>query len=193
MTKKELRKTIKAEVAQLSIEEKTLEANCVFSHIENSDLFKRCKNIMLFASLPDEIPTHAIIEMWAKLKNIFLPRVNGDDLEIIKFRPGMLHKGSYDIMEPEGTDTVSPEILDLIIVPGVAFDRNGNRLGRGKGFYDRFLSQTHAATIAVCFDCQLVEQIPTEPHDLPAQFVVTKSFKTLPLNHDSNKQRLQTQ
>ena len=117
MTKKELRKTIKAEVAQLSIEEKTLEANCVFSHIENSDLFKRCKSIMLFASLPDEIPTHAIIERWAKLKKIFLPRVNGDDLEIIKVRPGMLHKGSYDIMEPEGNDTVNPAILDLIIVP----------------------------------------------------------------------------
>lgn len=190
MNKKELRKSIKRLIAEMSIEEKMIEAQYVFSHIENSDIFNNSKNIMLFASLPDEIPTHSTIEQWAKNKNIYLPRVNGDDLEIIKYYPGILHKGSYDIMEPEGNDTVSPEILDLIIVPGVAFDRKGNRLGRGKGFYDRFLAQTHAKTIAVCFDCQLVDKIPTEPHDLPAQFIVTKSFKTLPLNHDFNQPRL---
>ncbi len=180
MNKKELRKATKTKVAQLSTKEKTLEARCVFAHIENSDIFKGSKNIMIFASLPDEIPTHGTIERWAQSKNIFLPRVNGDDLDIIKYQPGTLHKGSYDIMEPEGNDTVNPAILDLIIVPGVAFDKDGNRLGRGKGFYDRFLSQTHAVTIAVCFDCQLIDHIPTEPHDLPAQFVVTKSFKSLP-------------
>lgn len=179
MNKKELRKYIRKLVAQMSVEEKMNEARCVFHHIENSDIFKNRVNIMLFASLPDEIPTHDTLERWAKSKNIYLPRVNGDNLDIIKYQPGMLHKGSYDIMEPEGNDTVEPTILDLIIVPGVAFDRQGNRLGRGKGFYDRFLSQTHAVTIAVCFDCQLVDHIPTEPHDLPAKFVVTKSFKSL--------------
>ena len=187
MDKKELRKSVKKLVAQMSAEEKMNESMCVFHDIESSDIFLNSKNIMLFASLPDEIPTHHVIERWAQHKNIFLPRVNGDDLEIIKYRPGMLHKGSYDIMEPEGNDTVEPQVLDLILVPGVAFDRHGNRLGRGKGFYDRFLAQTRATTIAVCFDCQLVEHIPTEPHDLPAQFIATKSFKTLPLNHDFNK------
>ncbi len=180
MNKKELRKAIKAKVGLLSLEQKAQEASCVFSYIENSDIFKSSKNIMLFASLPDEIPTHAVIGRWAESKNIYLPRVNGDDLDLIRYEPGVLHKGSYDIMEPEGDNTVSPEILDLIIVPGVAFDRHGNRLGRGKGFYDRFLSQAHATTIAVCLDCQLVDHIPTEPHDLPAQFVVTKTFKSLP-------------
>ena len=171
----------------MSADAKQNEAHCVFDHIERSAMFKSCSNIMLFASLPDEIPTHNVIEQWAETKNIYLPRVNGNDLDIIKYEPGMLRKGSYDIMEPEGDVTVSPEILDLIIVPGVAFDRQGNRLGRGKGFYDRFLTQTHAVTIAVCFNCQLVDKIPTEPHDQPAQFLVTKSFKTLPLNHDFNK------
>ncbi len=186
MTKKELRKYIKNLVAQMSAEEKLSEARYVFNHIEQSDIFKKSQNVMLFASLTDEIPTHDIIERWAEDKSIFLPRVNGDDLDIIRYQPGMLHKGSYDIMEPEGNDSVDPAAIDLVIVPGVAFDRQGNRLGRGKGFYDRFLAQTHAVTVAVCFDCQLVEHIPVEPHDLPAQFVVTKSFKSLPLNHDFN-------
>lgn len=179
MNKKELRKSIKSLVAQLSNENKISEARCVFSTIEKSDIYKQCRNILLFASLPDEIPTHDIIKKWSKGKNIFLPRVNGNSLDIIRYVPGMLKKGSFNILEPSGDDTIDPATIDLIIVPGVAFDKQGNRLGRGKGFYDRLLSTTEAKTIAVCFDCQLVDLIPTESHDVPIQFIVTKSFKTL--------------
>jgi len=179
MNKKDLRKHIKARVSQLSNEDKANEAKCVFSCIENSNIFKQSTNIMLFSSLNDEIPTHNTIEKWAKSKNIFLPRVNGETLDIIKYEPGVLKKGSFNIMEPTGDNTVNPDILDLIIVPGVAFDRKGNRLGRGKGFYDRLLASTKAKTIAVCFDCQLVDEIPTEPHDKPVHFIMTKSFNNL--------------
>jgi len=179
MDKRQLRKDIKARVGQLNDETKTLEAKNVFEHIEGLDLFAKSNNIMIFSSLPDEIPTHEVIKKWAKQKNVFLPRVNGDDLEIVKFNPDFIKCGSYNIMEPTGNETISPKLLDLIIVPGVAFDRCGNRCGRGKGFYDRFLARTDATTIAVCFDCQLVEGLPTEPHDIKIQHVITKSFKTI--------------
>lgn len=179
MDKKQLRKHIKAQVAQLSPQHKLLEANEVFGHIENTKLFQQSHNVMLFSSLPDELPTHHIIERWAAMKNVFLPRVKGDDIEAIKYEPGMLKQGSFKILEPTGTTVVSPLVLDLIIVPGVAFDRNGNRCGRGKGYYDRFLSHTKATTIAVCFDCQLVDTLPVEPHDIPAKHIVTHSFKTI--------------
>ena len=179
MDKIQLRKAVKAQVALLSKEQRATESRVVFRRIENSDIFKQSSNVMLFASLPDELPTHRVIERWARAKNVFLPRVKGDDLEIIKFEPGSLKQGSFDILEPVGDDIVDPSVLDLVIVPGVAFDRHGNRLGRGKGFYDRFLARTQAVTIAVCFDCQLVDYMPTEPHDLPAQHLVTKSFTTL--------------
>lgn len=179
MDKKKLRKLIKAQVAELTQQRRLQEANNVFNHIENYELFKRSSNVMLFSSLPDEIPTHHIIERWAKTKNVFLPRVCGDDIEVIRYQPGILEKGSYNILEPKGDNIVDPSILDLIIVPGVAFDRKGNRCGRGKGFYDRFLAKTHATTIAVCFDCQLVDTLPVEPHDIPANYVVTSSFNNL--------------
>lgn len=179
MDKKRLRKHIKTQVAMLTPEQKQLEADNVFSHIEHSKLFKHSTNIMFFSSLPDEIPTHHVIERWAEMKNVFLPRVSGDDIELIKFEPGTLKKGSFNILEPTGEDIVDPQILDLIIVPGVAFDRQGNRCGRGKGYYDRFLSQTNAVTVAVCFDCQLVNNLPVEKHDIPAQYIVTNSFRTL--------------
>lgn len=181
MNKKELRKAIKAKVAQLSAEQRLDEANAVFQHIEKSSVFIKSKNILLFASLPDEIPTHHVIKRWASLnKTIYLPRVNGNELDIIKYNPTMLKQGSYNILEPQGNDLVSPDILDMIIVPGVAFDKAGNRLGRGKGFYDRLLSHTHAISIAVCFNCQLLGSIPTEPHDVPVNYIVTQSIKSLP-------------
>ena len=179
MDKKRLRKLIKAQVAMLTPEQRELEASNVFNHIEKSDIFKHSSNIMFFSSLPDEIPTHHFIELWAKTKNVYLPRVNGDDIELINYQPGTLRKGSFNILEPTGDDIVDPHILDLIIVPGVAFDHQGNRCGRGKGFYDRFLSLATATTIAVCFDCQLVDSLPVEPHDIPAQYIVTNTFKTL--------------
>ena len=172
MDKKELRKSIKALVRQLSEEQKLRESEAVFGYIETTDFFKKSRNVMLFSSLPDELPTHNVIEHW--------PRVSGDDIEVIKYEPGTLKQGSFNIMEPATGEVVDPSILDLVIVPGVAFDHNCNRCGRGKGYYDRFLSQTHAVTIAVCFDCQLVsEPLPVEPHDIPAQHLVTSSIKII--------------
>ena len=67
-----------------------------------------------------------------------------------------------------------PSEIELIIVPAVAFDRNGNRLGRGKGFYDRLLQTTSATKIGVGYDFQLIEEIPAEPHDIPMDMVITQ-------------------
>ena len=166
----------------MSDDAKAHEAASVFKKIEQLELFARSNNIMLFSSLKDELPTHDVIKKWAATKNIYLPRVNGENLEVVKFEPNDMAVGSYNILEPTSSDLFPPEKLDLIIVPGVAFDPAGNRLGRGKGFYDRFLTQCTAPTIAVCFDCQLVEDLPTQPHDVKIMNVVTCSFSTLSKN-----------
>lgn len=179
MDKKELRKSVKTLVRQLTDEQKHAQSHAVFSYIENTTIFQDSKNVMIFSSLPDELPTHEVIERWAKVKNVYLPRVSGDDIEVIKYEPGTLRKGSFNILEPTNDEVINPSILDLVIVPGVAFDREGNRCGRGKGYYDRFLNQTDAVTIAVCFDCQLVDHLPTEPHDIPAQYIVTSSYNNI--------------
>lgn len=179
MDKKELRKSVKTLVRQLTDEQKHAQSHAVFSYIENTTIFQDSKNVMIFSSLPDELPTHEVIERWARVKNVYLPRVSGDDIEVIKYEPGTLKLGSFNILEPTNDEIVNPSILDLVIVPGVAFDREGNRCGRGKGYYDRFLKQTDAVTIAVCFDCQLVDHLPTEPHDIPAQYIVTSSYHNI--------------
>ena len=184
--KTELRKLMRARKRALDETQKQREADAVFAAIEALDVFRNAQHILLYYSLPDELPTHRIVQRWAQSKTVYLPRVKGDDLEIVPYDDSLSDDNAFHIGEPQG-EAVDPACLQMIVVPGVAFDLHGNRMGRGKGFYDRFLAQTRATTIAVCFDCQLVEHIPTEPHDLPAQFIVTKSFKTLPLNRDFNK------
>ena len=70
---------------------------------------------------------------------------------------------------------MTPESFDLVIVPGVAFDRQGGRLGYGKGYYDRFLDQSHAFRLALAFDFQLLETVPTEIHDVPMDGILTEN------------------
>ncbi len=85
-------------------------------------------------------------------------------------------RGTYGIWEPVGP-ALDVATLDFVLVPGVAFTRNGQRLGRGKGYYDRFLATLAPTcfTCGVCFDCQLLDDLPTEPHDVPLDAVVTAS------------------
>ena len=103
-----------------------------------------------------------------------MPRVKGDDLEIVPYlgADSLDDNNKFHIGEPVG-EAVDPSCLELIIVPAVALDEKRNRLGRGKGYYDRLLSTTHCPTIGVACGFQLVEEVPVEPHDRPLDYVVT--------------------
>jgi 5-formyltetrahydrofolate cyclo-ligase len=90
--------------------------------------------------------------------------------------PEDLQVGEFGIAEPTRGRILRPEMIDLMVVPGVAFDRAGHRLGRGAGYYDRYLSSPHAAGVykmGVCFPWQSVESVPTEPHDIAMDEVIT--------------------
>lgn len=171
--KKALRKEMKQRKAALTPEQKATESERVWQHIEQLSCFRQAHHILLYHSLPDELITHNTIERWATQgKEIYLPVVIGDDLVIRRYDHEAMQQGEFNIMEPMGND-IDTEVIQLIIVPGVAFDSNGNRLGRGKGYYDRLLSRTSSTCIGVCYNCQLVDLIPTEPHDHVMQYIVT--------------------
>ncbi len=93
-------------------------------------------------------------------------------MEILPYDKSRMHLGAFCIEEPDGDDTVGISQIDLVIVPAVAYDRRGNRVGRGKGYYDRLLSRARAVTIGVCYDFQLFDEIDSEEHDIPVHFVV---------------------
>ena len=86
----------------------------------------------------------------------------------------VLAPGAYGILEPETVVPVAPERLDLVLVPGVAFDKNGGRIGFGKGYYDRFLQKTSAKTVALCYGFQIVPDCFSESEDYPMDYIVTE-------------------
>lgn len=175
MEKNEIRRKIKAMKSMLLDSEKEFAAEEVFSRLEQTAAFILANKILMYHSLPDELSTHAFLKKWGNRKRFFLPRVNGVNLDILPYDESKLELGSFHIEEPTGNNTVSPEEIDLVVVPAVAYDRKGNRLGRGKGFYDRLLSTTKATKIGVGYEFQIVDEIPAEPHDVRMDIVISQS------------------
>ena len=85
-----------------------------------------------------------------------------------------LHKGAYGILEPSTKRPVAENDIDVIIVPGLAFDRRGGRMGFGAGYYDRLLIKTNAVKIGLCYDFQLMDSVPSEEHDVPMDYIITE-------------------
>lgn len=175
MTKYEIRNKIKNLRVMLDEAEKLSAASSVFDRLEHSAAFQLAEKILMYHSLPDELETHSFLRKWKDRKKFFLPRVNGVNLELLPYDESRLEIGSFHIEEPKGTDVYPVEEIEVIIVPGVAFDRKGRRLGRGKGFYDRLLQTAKATKIGVGYDFQLVDELPSEAHDVPMDMVITES------------------
>ncbi len=175
MEKAEIRRKIKHLRMMLSEAEKASAAEEVFAHLEKSAAFLLAERILMYHSLPDELPTHAFLSKWNGRKKFYLPRVNGVNLEILPYDETRLELGAFHIEEPTGSETVSPDEIELIVIPAVAYDRSRNRLGRGKGFYDRLLASTKATKIGIGYAFQVVEEIPVEEHDIPMDFVITQT------------------
>lgn len=153
----------------------------LLSKLERHPLFAEAQTILMYYSLPDEVQTHDFIEKWSHNKNIILPVVKGDELEL-RYYTGKqdLQKGSYNIEEPQGELLSNYDKIDLAIIPGVAFDSQGNRLGRGKGYYDRLLKQLNAYKIGICFHFQICTYIPTEIFDKPMDEVWSEEESFIP-------------
>ncbi|MBE6266674.1 MAG: 5-formyltetrahydrofolate cyclo-ligase [Prevotella ruminicola] len=136
------------------------------------------ETIVAYYSLPDEVDTHDFIDwLIAEGKTVYLPKVISDEDMVLCRYTGAesLCEGAFGIMEPVGEELLADEAIDVVLVPGMAFDGEGNRLGRGKGYYDRFLKSLttpRPKLIGVCFDFQKVDMVPTEPTDVKVDVVV---------------------
>lgn len=153
------------------------ESTCLIEKLAAHPLFQKSQVVMLYCSLPDEVDTHALISQYSQSKTVLLPVVCGNDI-LLKVYKGLddMQIGAYGIQEPVGHDYEEFESIDLIVVPGMAFDRQGNRLGRGKGYYDRFLSDkrlSKAYKMGLCFSCQLLDEVPTDENDVKMDEVIT--------------------
>lgn len=175
--KNNIRKEVRAKIKQMYGWEKDYYGKQILQAIEANPLFQQAQTILLYWSLPDEINTHLFINRWSKEKTILLPVVIGDDSEIRIFQgEEKLAKGAFNIDEPIGEAYTNYHSIDLAIVPGMAFDKNGNRLGRGKGYYDKLLSHLTCPKIGICFPCQIFPSIPHEEWDERMNQVQTASL-----------------
>lgn len=175
MNKYDIRLRIKARKTMLSAAEKIAAARAAFARLEESAAFIMADRILLYHSLPDELSTEEFIDKWHNRKHFFLPRVNGVNLDILPYDRSRLHLGAFNIEEPDGDDLTDISSIELIIVPAVAFDRNGNRVGRGKGYYDRLLADTKATKIGIGYDFQFIDgdDIEADDHDVPLDIIIT--------------------
>lgn len=140
----------------------------ILAALEAHPAFRAANTVLLYYSLPDEVDTHEFVRKWSRKKQILLPVVVGEVLEL-RIYTGLedLATGSYGIEEPTGKLFTNYASIDFIAIPGVAFDGKGNRLGRGKGYYDRLLPHIPSAyKIGICFPFQIVEEVPAEPFDI---------------------------
>lgn len=186
MEKSEIRKKIKAMRSMLLDSERMRAADEVFEKLERTAAFLLADKILMYHSLPDELSTHRFLDKWHDRKSFFLPRVNGVNLEILPYNESRLELGAFHIEEPTGENTIDPEEIELVIVPAVAYDKTGNRLGRGKGFYDRLLANTKATKVGIGYEFQLIEKIPAEAHDVKMDMVITQNT-VIRFNAPSNR------
>ncbi|MCM8781460.1 MAG: 5-formyltetrahydrofolate cyclo-ligase [Candidatus Omnitrophica bacterium] len=147
--------------------------------------FRKARCVIFYVSMPHEVDTHQMIDESIQMgKVVGVPVVikGENDLTISRItdRLRQLEKGPYGISQPKLTEinSIPYEDMELVLVPGLAFDKDGNRLGRGKGYYDRFLKKLaiHVLTIGLCFDFQVLDSIPRLPHDIPLKMLLTNAY-----------------
>ena len=166
--KQDLRKWARGKRLELDLE---LISHVLVKKLKQTKEYQQAKNVMIFYPLKDEVNLLSLTEDENKL--FYLPKINGNDILCCKYDKDLpLCESCFHTKEPL-TEPQNQSIIDLIIVPALAVDKNNYRLGYGKGFYDRFLKNSPAKTI-VCISKQLlVETVFPEEHDIPVDLIIT--------------------
>lgn len=162
---------------EVPLEEKKRRSAPIMDKVATLPEFKNARTVLLYWSMDDEVFSHDFVQRWYERKCLLLPCVDGDNLLLRQYTgsESMQPGPQFGIPEPVGPVYESLDKIEMIVVPGVAFDRQRNRMGRGRGFYDRLLKSTpNAVKVGVAFDFQIFDSIPVEVFDVPMDVVVTE-------------------
>jgi 5-formyltetrahydrofolate cyclo-ligase len=175
--KSKMREQMKQKRSALPKKEYEEKSKILCHHIQTHDIFQSKHSILFFAPSFNEPNIFPLAEQYLSQKKIHFPRVSGNELEIKRvFEHKKLKEGFRSILEPEKyLPNTSPQKIDLVLVPALAIDTKGNRLGFGGGFYDRLLQHYSAIKMAVIFDFQYIPQLPHQHFDIPMNAVATES------------------
>jgi 5-formyltetrahydrofolate cyclo-ligase len=180
LTKAALRRHLLAQRAMLAPAEIARHSTAIAAYVCALPAFCASQTVMVYMALPQEVQTMQIITQARQAqKRVAVPVVRAQDLVAVALSEGptQLRRGRFGILEPSGTPRIiHPQEIGCIVVPGVAFDTRGGRLGFGKGYYDRFLGQLPATTYrcGLAFGIQVVPCVPQAPHDICMHGIVTE-------------------
>ena len=173
MDKKELRRYIREQKRHFTPQQLGEMSLGIMSSLLSNSHIQKADAILMYHSLPDEVDTHSALgQLLAMGKKVLLPKVVSEtEMTIHEYtgRDSLQPSEPYGILEPTTPELsiVNCQLSIVIVVPGMAFDKHGHRLGRGKGYYDRFLSRIpNIYKIGVCFPFQLIDEVPSEPTDI---------------------------
>ncbi len=179
-TKKELRKRVLNIRNSMSIENVEKNSSIIIDKIVNTDIYKQSKVVFIYMDFNKEVMTSQLIKrMLSEKKRVVIPYTDTINTELIPSeitKQADLKLNSFGYYEPVSIMPVDPEEIDLVIVPGVVFDKQLNRIGFGKGYYDKILIKLKpsAVKIAVAHEFQVFELIPTEEHDIKMDMIITE-------------------
>ncbi len=176
-----LRKSLLQKRAHLGSDERQLASFQIYHHALKWEVFQTSHTIHIYLNQPEEVATSGWIESaWAQQKKVVVPYLRPSSKtmghsQLDSFQ--QLQNGPFSIPEPHPKYRVDVDLktVDLVVVPGVGFDRKGGRLGYGQGYYDRFLSQVQALRVGLAFECQIVDQVPQTEHDVRMHFLISET------------------
>ena len=187
--KDNLRKSMLSKRKSMEIEDVTAFSDKIIGKIMELPEFIHSQNIMLYLSFNNEVNTYSLVK-WCldNNKTVIAPYCIQCNKEIVPYKITNLEndliKSTFGVMEPKQDllEKVNIEDIDLILVPGVAFDEHCNRIGFGAGYYDRFLCKKpkDTPTIGLAYDYQIIDKIPTDEYDVPLDFIITEKRVIFP-------------
>ncbi|KAB2951854.1 5-formyltetrahydrofolate cyclo-ligase [Heliorestis acidaminivorans] len=181
--KVKLRASILQKRKQQTIEEQIYKSTIITEKLVQGRDFQEARTVMAYSSFRQEVMTKALLELaWQEGKRVLIPLCQPSDSKIIPCQIDSfddLVEGTWGILEPspEKLNPLSPAEIDLVLVPALAFDLQGHRLGYGAGYYDRFLPQLQekAVKIGLAYELQIIEKLFPEDHDIPVDSIITES------------------
>lgn len=184
--KKTLRKKFISERNNLTNDYRNSSTNTIFTILEEQDFFKSSEKIFIYVGFGSEILTETFIKKWINKKQIFVPKIENGKMNLIRLKSwDDLAPGHFGVLEPTSSDYYEGKI-DLVVTPSIVFDKNGYRLGYGKGYYDRYFTENeYRISVGLAYHKLLQENVPKEEHDKQVDIIITEE-KTFIINEEYN-------
>lgn len=176
MEKTEIRKQMKSVLSKISFQDRQEMSRLIFENLFKTADFENADSIFVFNSMNSEPMTDDIIKYCLDNgKHIFVPKISNAEMRTAEiFKDTKYKLNHYGIAEPLGENFKNYFDIDINIIPLVAFDSKCNRLGHGKGYYDKYLKNAEGLKIGLAFECQRIENVPIETHDIPLDYIITE-------------------